>query len=91
MTSIDQMVSAQPGLITQVTGALTHAIFCAATLSMYHYSDYCYTHLTRINQIEETLWKREAYKRLVATYRSRVCAYREDNERFADTLFKEEF
>ena len=37
--SIDQMVSAQPGIIPQVTGDLTHARLWAATLFVDHYSD----------------------------------------------------
>ena len=36
MTSIDQMVFAQPGLITQVTGSLTHARLWEATVFVDH-------------------------------------------------------
>ena len=40
---------------------------------------------------EETLQAKEAYERLEATHGARLCAYREDNEIFADPLFKEIF
>ena len=40
MTSIDQMVSDQPGLIPQVTGDLTHTRLWEATVIVYHYSKY---------------------------------------------------
>ena len=39
MNSINQMVSAQSGLIPQVTGDLNHAIFWEATILVYHYSE----------------------------------------------------
>ena len=48
---------------------------------MDHYSYYCYTHLVRGSSAEETLCTKEAYERLEATHRSRVCAYRADNGR----------
>ena len=84
------MVYAQPGIIIQVAGALTHAMFWAATVLVYHYSDYCNTHRMRGTSDEETLREKEAYERLAATHGSRVYTYRADNGRFADTLFKEE-
>ena len=59
MNSIDQMVSAQPGIIPQVTGDLTHARFLAETVFMDHYSDYCYTHLMKGTSAEENLKEKE--------------------------------
>ena len=40
MTSIDQMVYAKPGIITQFTGAINHTRFWSSTVFMDHYSDY---------------------------------------------------
>ena len=85
------MVFYQPGIIPQVTGDLTHARFLAETVFMDHYSDYCYTHLMKGTSAEENLKEKETYERLAATHRARFFAYRADNGRFADTLFKEEF
>ena len=83
------MVSSQPGLIPQVTGALTHARLWAATIFLDHYSNYFYSHLTRGTSSEETLWANLAYEILVATHNTRVCAYRADNVFFVDPQFKE--
>ena len=47
MTSIYQMISAQPGLIPQVTGDLTHTIILAASVFVDHYYRYCYAYLIR--------------------------------------------
>ena len=43
----------------------------------------------RGNSSEETLHDKQASKRLVDTHGDRVCAYRSDNQRSADTQFKE--
>ena len=72
MTSIDYMVSAQPGLIPQVTGALTHGRLWAAAVFVYHYSVYCYTQLMRGASAEENLQSKEAYELLSETQRSGV-------------------
>ena len=89
MTSIEQMVSAQPGIIRQVTGALTYTIFWSDTIFVDQYYNYCYTHLMRGNSAEETIRSKEGYKRLADTYRTRVCAFRANNRKFADHHFKE--
>ena len=84
MTSIDQMVSAQLGLITQVTGdvptceILGSHHMCVPLILMRGTSD------------EETLWEKETCYHLADTHGARVCAYRVENRRFADPLFKEE-
>ena len=80
MTSIDQMVYSQPGIIPQFTGALTHAIFWAATVFLDHYSDY--THIVRGTSSEEALQAKEAYGRLSDTHRARDCTCRADGRRF---------
>ena len=43
----------------------------------------------RGNAAEETLGEKEAYENLSATHAPRVCAYRADNGRFSEHLFKE--
>ena len=89
MTSIDHILSAQPGIIIQVIGDLTHTRFWAANVFVDHYSDYCYTHLMRGTSVEKTLGAKEAYKCLASTHRSKVCIYRSDNGRFVDPQFNE--
>ena len=89
MTSIDQMVYSQPGLIPEVTGDLTHAIFWSSTVFVDHYSNYYYAHLMRGTLAEENLRTKEFYKSLSDTHRARVCAYRANKRRFSEPLFKE--
>ena len=89
MTSIDQMVSSHPGIITQVTGDIKQERLWESTVFVDHYYNYCYAHLTRVTSDEETLQDKESYKRLESSNGASVCAYREDNRRFTDTLFKE--
>ena len=60
MTSIDQMVSSQPGPIPKLTGSITQVRFWAATVFVYQYSDYCYAHLMRGTSVEETREAKEA-------------------------------
>ena len=43
----------------------------------------------KVTSDDETIWANESYERLAATHGARVCAYREDNKRLADPLFKE--
>ena len=76
MTSINQMVYDQPGIITQVTGDLTNTRFLTATIFMYHYSNYCYAQLTRGTIDEETLQAKESYKCLTDNHGARVFSYR---------------
>ena len=47
MNLIYQMVYAQPGLVPQITGGLTHSRFWAATVFVDHYFDYFYAQLIR--------------------------------------------
>ena len=88
MTSIDQMVSSQQGIIPQVTGDITNAKFWAGTVFLDRYSDYCYTHLMMGASDEETLRSKESYKRLAAAQVGRVCTHRADNGRFLEPLLK---
>ena len=48
MKSIDKIVSTQPGINNQITGALNHMRFWGATVSVDHYYKYCYTHIMRV-------------------------------------------
>ena len=89
MTSIDHMVSAQPGIILQFTGDLTHSRLWSSTVFVGHYSYYCYTHLIRVTSSEETLRAKEAYDLLLLTHRDRICTYRDNSESFYEPQFKE--
>ena len=75
-TAIDHMVSAQPGIISQVTRDLTHMKFWAATIFVDHYSYYRYTKLIRLNLDEKTFWANEADEHLAVTHMAGVSIYR---------------
>ena len=53
--SIDQMISAQPGLIPQMAGFLTNLRIWGATIFVDHYSDYVFVALMRDLTLDETL------------------------------------
>ena len=60
-TSINQIVSAQPGLIPQMAGYLTSARIWGATTFCDHVTDYVYVHLMKSFTLEETLLAKTAY------------------------------
>ena len=63
---IDQIVSAQPGLIPQISGLLTIQSFWGRTTFVDHVSDYVYVHLMRDLFLFERLLTKEALEKLMA-------------------------
>ena len=82
--SVDQIVSAQPGLIPQMSGFLTSDRLWGATTFVDHVSDYVYVHLMKNFSIEETLSAKASFERIFTLAGREVKAYRADNGRFAD-------
>ena len=64
--SIDQIVSAQPGLIPQMSGFLTSKRIWGCTTFVDHVSDYVYVHLMRDLTLDETLLSKEALEKIMA-------------------------
>jgi hypothetical protein len=60
--SIDQMISAQPGLIPQMAGFLTNLRIWAATIFVDHYSDYVYVSLMRNLTLDKTLQAKSSFE-----------------------------
>ena len=87
--SVDQIVSAQPGLIPQMSGFLTHERIWGATTFVDHVSDYVYVHLMKTFTIEETLSAKKAFEKIVGMSGNDVKSYRADNGRFADTKWQQ--
>ena len=58
--SVDQIVSAQPGLVPQMPGFLTSKRLWGAATFVDHVSDYVYEHLMRDLTLDETLLAKEA-------------------------------
>jgi hypothetical protein len=64
-TSVDQIVSAQQGLIPQMAGFLTSDRIWGTTNFCDHASDFVYVHLMRNFTLEETLLTKRAYKKVL--------------------------
>ncbi|KAL7547062.1 hypothetical protein ACHAWF_010384 [Thalassiosira exigua] len=88
-TSVDQLVSAQPGLIPQMSGFLTNKRIWGATVFVDHFSDYVYVALMRDLSLDETLQAKSAFERLANDGGVKIEAYRADNGRFADQGFRD--
>ena len=90
MVSIDQLISAQPGLVPQTSGHLTAARIWAATIFLDHYTRHIHVHLMRDQSQDSTLEAKAAYERHANTFDVAIKAYRADNGRFAEERFREE-
>ena len=88
-TSVDQLISAQPGLVPTVSGTLASFRITAATVFVDHFMNFIYVHLMRSTTQDETIVAKLAYEKLAASYGVDVRAYRADNGRFAESRFRE--
>ena len=86
--SIDQIVSAQPGLIPQMSGFLTSSRYFGATTVVDHVSDYVYVHLMKNLTLEETIKAKRAWEKILDLAGHTAKHYQADNGRFADMDFK---
>ena len=85
--SVDQIVSAQPGLIPQMSGFLTNKRIWGSTMFVDHVSDYVYVHLMKDLTLDETLLAKEALEKLMAQAGRTIKHYHDDNGSFADNGF----
>ncbi len=81
------MVSAQPGLVPQMTGFLTDERIWGVTLFVDHASDWTYGHLMQSLDLSETLLAKQAYEKIAASAGHSVKQYNADNGRYADNAF----
>jgi hypothetical protein len=88
--SMDHLVSAQPGLIPQITGNLTGQRINGATVIVDHFSDHVYVYLMRNLTLDETILAKHAYERFLSSIGVIAKAYHADNGRFADQGFQDE-
>ncbi len=87
--SIDQMISAQPGLIPQMAGFLTNCRIWAATIFVNHYSDYVYVSLMRDLTLDKTLLAKSSFEQHANEGGVTIDSYCADNGRFADSGFQQ--
>ncbi len=88
--SLDQMVSAQPGLIPQMSGCLTNLRVMAARIFVDHFLDHVYVYLMKDLTLSETLLAKHAYERFLASLGVESKAYHADNGCFADKGFRDD-
>ena len=85
--SIDQLVSAQPGLIPQISDYLINMRIWGATVFVDHVSYYTHVVLMRYLTLDEILLAKTSLKRLANDGGVTIKSYRAYNGRFADKLF----
>ena len=85
--SVDHTVSAQPGLIPQMSGFLTNHRLWGATTFVDHVSDYVYVHLMRYLSLTKTLLAKSAMENVMAQAGRTVKHYHADNGLFSDNGF----
>jgi hypothetical protein len=83
-TSVDQIVSAQPGLIPQMAGFPTSDRIWGTTIFCDHVSNFVYVHLMRNFTLEETLLTKHAYEKVLAQAGRTVKHYHANNGWFSD-------
>lgn len=81
---MDQIVSAQPGLVPQMSGKLTRERIWGATCFVDHVSDFIYVHLMKSLTTEDTITAKRAFEKLFHHANRKVKSYRADNGRFQD-------
>jgi hypothetical protein len=87
--SIDQMISAQPGLIPQMAGFLTNLRIWGATIFVDHHSDYVFVALMHDLTLDETLLAKTSFERHANEGGVNIKSYRADNGRVADSGFQQ--
>jgi hypothetical protein len=85
---MDQMVSAQPGLISQMAGFLTNLCIWEATVFVDHFSDYVYMALTRDLGLDKTLLAKSSFEWHANEGGVSINAYCTNNGCFADAGFQ---
>jgi hypothetical protein len=77
--SVDQIISAQPGLIPPIVGFLTSKRIWGCTMFVDHVSNYIYVHLMKDFTINEILLAKLALEKLRAKADCSVKHYKADN------------
>jgi hypothetical protein len=86
---MDTLVSAQPGLVPQMSGFLTNLRIWSATVFVNHFSDYVYAALMRDRGLDKTLLAMTAFERHASEGGVTIHSYQADNGRFADSGFQQ--
>ena len=87
VVSVDQLESAVPGFIGQITGSLTRKRIIGATVYVDQASDLSYVHCHTSMSSEETVRGKEAFEQYAKTHGVYIKHYHADNGRFKDKAF----
>ncbi len=87
--SMDQLVSAQPGLIPQMAGFLTNLRIWGATIFVDHFSDFVFVALMHDLTHDETLLAKTSFERNTSDGGVTINSYQADNGCFADAGFQQ--
>ena len=88
--SVDQIVSAQPGLIPQMSGFLTSCRIWGCTTFCGHASDFVYVHLMWDYAVDKTILAVKAFEKPMAQANCTVKHYHANNGAFAHKGFLDE-
>ena len=86
---MDQIVSAKPGLIPQMSGLLKSCCIWGCTTFCDHVYDFVYVHLMRHFTVEETFLAVKAFEKPLAQAVRPVTHYHDDKRIFANNAFLE--
>jgi hypothetical protein len=87
---MDQIVSAQPRLIPQMSDFLTNPRIWGCTTFCDHISDFVYVHLMRDFTVNETILAAKAFEKVLSQANHIVKHYHADNGAFAHKRFLDE-
>jgi hypothetical protein len=90
VVSMDQLVSAVPGLIGQMKGFLTRKRYMVATVFVDHFSGMSYVYLQKGATASETIEAKKAFERFASTHGVVVRHYHSDNGIFETREFQDE-
>ena len=86
--SVDQLISAQPGLVPQTGGTLKRSRIHCSTIFIDHLTSFAFSFLQRSTGHEETLDAKASFEKFANVYDVTIRSYHADNGRFAETAFK---
>ena len=87
---VDQIISAQPGLVLQSSGCLTASRIWTCNVFLDVYSGYGYGFVMRDTSLDQTIAAKRTFKCELSKHNVNVKAYCANNRRFTDLRFKEE-
>lgn len=89
MVCIDQIISAQPGLLPRISGRHTRERISAAVIFKDVFSSYTYVHLMTSCDLDQTINAKVAFEKIAASYGVSVKHYHADNGTFACKGFRD--